>query len=330
MKALEILFWLLAASAIYSTLLYPILMMILSRLIRPLFRRSPNCPKVSVIISAHNEEKTIEAKLHNALETDYPLEQLEIIVASDGSTDRTDAIVRSFADRRVRLIREDGQRGKTALLNRAAVEASGDILAFSDATGMWNRSAVHAMVSHYADDRVGCVSGRVGYTYDQSTTARGFGFFNRYELRLSRAEGTFGTGSNASGSIHSIRRSVFRPGPPDTFMDMIDPLHTAMQGYRTTFAPDAVSMEESRTRTRDEFRARLRIATRSWRFLVYAIPRLPILKSPLYCFQLFSHKILRWLIGPSLPLMLVLSALLGVERKWKPPPGGIGLRCSEN
>src|SRR5262249_30554214 len=123
-------------------------------------------------------------------------------------------------------------------------------------------NSVGAMVAHYADPRVGCVSGRVGYTYDDSAAAQGFGAYQRYVRALRRAEAAFGSGFNAAGSIHSIRASLFRPGPPDTFMDMVDPLHTAMQGYRTTLEETAVSMEESRTRTTDEFRARLRIALR--------------------------------------------------------------------
>jgi cellulose synthase/poly-beta-1,6-N-acetylglucosamine synthase-like glycosyltransferase len=310
MSVLEILLWGLVACAVYSLVLYPALMLTASRMRRRRLVREPIRPKVSLIISAFNEEAAIGAKIENSLALDYPRDRLEIIVASDGSTDRTDAIVRGFADRGVRLHRFDGGLGKSEVLNRAAGLASGEILAFSDATGMWNRHAIATMVEHYADPRVGCVSGRVGYSYDDSAASAGFGIYQRWILALRRAEAAFGAGFNASGSIHSIRKSVFMPGPPDTFMDMVDPLHAAMKGCRTTFEETAVSMEESRTRTGDEFRARLRIALRSWRFLSYALPRLPLLRSPGYCFQVISHKFLRWLVGPSLPVIFLLNLAL--------------------
>lgn len=312
MKALEIIFWLLAVSGVYATLVYPVLMFLLGRIASRHFHREAITPPVSLIVSAFNEEASIRAKIENSLEIDYPPDKLEIIVASDGSTDRTDEIVREFADRGVRLLRFEGGLGKSAVINRVVSHATGDILAFSDATGMWNRSSVSLMVSHFADPSVGCVSGRVAYSYDHSAASQGFGVYQRYVLALRRAEGAFGTGFNASGSIHAMRRSLFVEGPPETFMDMIDPLHVAMRGFRTTFEDEAVSMEQSRGRTSDEFRARMRIGLRAWSFMAYAVPRLPILRSPMYCFQVISHKFLRWLIGPSLIGILVLDlALLG-------------------
>ncbi len=304
------LFWALVASGVYSMLLYPLLMLALSRLARRGFARGPMAPAVSLIISAYNEEAAIGASLENCLALDYPRDKLEIIVASDGSTDGTEAIVGGFAARGVRLLRFEGGLGKSAVLNEAAARAAGEILAFSDATGLWSRNALAAMAAHYADPRVGCVSGRVGYANDQSLAGRGFGVYQRYVLALRRAEGAFGAGFNASGSIHSIRSAVFRPGPPDTFMDMVDPLHAAMQGFRTTFEAAAISTETVRQRTAEEFRARLRIGMRGWRFMAYALPRLPVLRSPMYCFQVVSHKFLRWLVGPSLPVILATNLLL--------------------
>ena len=314
MVALEIVLWSLVVSGLYSLLLYPLVILALSGLVRVRRARGPFRPSASLIISAFNEGAAIGGKLENSLALDYPKDRLEIIVASDGSTDDTDAIARRFADRGVRLLRYEGGLGKTAVLNRAAAVATGEILVFSDATGLWSRDSVAALADQFADPRVGCVSGRVGYTYDDSPASQGFGAYQRYVLALRRAEAAFGSGFNASGSIHAVRSSVFRPGPPDTFMDMVDPLHAAMQGYRTTFEERAISMEESRRKTGDEFRARVRIAMRAWRFVAYALPRLPLGRSPMYCFQVISHKFLRWAVGPSLPLILGLNlALLGTR-----------------
>jgi cellulose synthase/poly-beta-1,6-N-acetylglucosamine synthase-like glycosyltransferase len=292
--------------------LYPLLLLALTRAVRRRFVRKAIKPRISLIISAFNEEAAIAGKIENSLALSYPPDKLEVIVASDGSTDRTDEIVRSFEDRGVKLLRVGEGIGKTAVLNEAAARATGEILAFSDATGVWSKNSLSAMAEHYADPRVGCVTGRVGYTYDGSLTARGFGVYQRYVLALRRAEGSSGGTINASGSIHSIRKSVFKPGPPDTVMDLVDPLHAAMHGYCTTFEESAVSMEESRIRPQDEFRARIRIALRSWRFMAYALPRLPLFRAPVYSFQVVSHKFLRWLIGPTLiPIFLLNLALIG-------------------
>jgi cellulose synthase/poly-beta-1,6-N-acetylglucosamine synthase-like glycosyltransferase len=307
---LEGLIWLLIGLPLYSMIVYPILMLILSRFFTRRFQRDPITPMVSMIICAYNEEESIAAKLENTLALDYPKDRLEIIVASDGSTDRTDEIVRGFAGRGVTLLRFDGGMGKTAVLNATVPHARGEILVFSDATGMWDPEAVARMVEHFADPRIGCVSGRVGYTYGEGVASRGFRIYQEYVLALRRAEAAFGTGFNASGSIHAVRATLFRPGPPDTFMDMVDPLHTVMQGHNTSFEENAVSMESTRTRTSQEFHARLRIALRAWRFITYALPRLPFLRAPMYCFQVISHKFLRWCIGPSLALILLLNLLL--------------------
>lgn len=309
MIALQVIFWLLIFSMIYSMSLYPLLMWALSRVWRVRLKREPITPKVSQIIAAYNEEKAIAAKLENSLAFDYPKEKLEVIVVSDGSTDRTDEIVRSFADRGVKLVRVEGL-GKTLALNEAVRHATGEVFAFSDATGLWSADAIRRFAEHFADPRVGCVSGRVAYRYDESLTAKGFGVYQRFVTALRSAEGAFAAGFNAPGSIHAVRAAAFLPGPPDTFMDMVDPFHMAIQGLRTTHEHDAVSWEESRTTIKDEFKARLRINMRAWTFMFYALRRFPIFKSPMYCFSLVSHKFLRWTIGPFLFCVFVINLFL--------------------
>ena len=221
----------------------------------------------------------------------------------------------SIASARAR-VRDHSSRHRTRLDNPggrisvACTRSGACVLA-----GTPDVTAIRSLVSNFADPRVGCVSGRVDYTYDKSLGSKGFGAYQRYALALRRAEGAFGAGHNTSGSIHAMRRSVFRIGPADTFMDMVDPLHTAMVGCRTTFDESALSMEEVRTRASDEFQARLRIGMRLWRFMTYAIPRLPILRSPMYCFQVISHKFLRWLIGPSMVLIFLINLALLGERQ---------------
>jgi cellulose synthase/poly-beta-1,6-N-acetylglucosamine synthase-like glycosyltransferase len=310
LAGLEIALWLLIAAAAYAVAGYPLLVLAFSKFWRNEYARRPITPPVSLIIAAFNEENSIAAKIENALETDYPREKLEILVASDASTDRTDEIVRGYASRGVKLFRAEGNLGKSAMLSQAIEQTRGEIVALSDATGMWTRDAVRRLVSHFADPRVGCVSGRVAYEYGGGAAAEGFGVYQRFVTALRRAEASFGAGFNAPGSIHAIRKAVYLPCPAALSMDVADPFHMAVQGLRTTYEDQAISWEKARTTVADEFRARLRIAVRSWSFLFYALRRLPVLRSPMYCFQLVSHKFLRYTLGPSLVLIFALSAAL--------------------
>lgn len=315
MLVLEIILWILIGCCLYTLIAYPLLMLVLSRVIRYRFIREPITPSVSLIIAAYNEEKSIAGKLENSLAVDYPGDKLEIIVASDASTDRTDEIVRGFADRGVKLFRLDGNQGKSEVINEAVKHATGEILVFSDATGHWSRASIREMASHYADPRVGGVYGWVAYRYGSTVSSQGFAVYQRYVMALRRCEAAFGAGFNAPGSIHSVRSSTFVPTPAETFSDMTDPLHTAMQGLRTTFEEKAVSLEESRTRASDEFRARVRIATHAWAFMLYSLRRFPLLRSSMYCFQLASHKFIRWLIGPFMILIFAVNAVL-LSQHW--------------
>jgi cellulose synthase/poly-beta-1,6-N-acetylglucosamine synthase-like glycosyltransferase len=313
LAGLQIALWFLIGAAVYAVLLYPLLVLALSKLWRKEFLRRPIARPVSLIIAAFNEEDSIAAKIENALETDYPSDKLEIIVASDASTDRTDTIVRGFASRGVKLFRAGGNVGKSAMLSEAIRQAQGDIVALSDATGMWTKDAVPRLVSHFADPRVGCVAGRVAYEYDRSAASEGFGVYQRLVTALRRGEASFGAGFNAPGSIHAIRKAVYISCPPALSMDLVDPFHMAVQGLRTTYEDRAISWEKARTTVAEEFRARLRIAVRSWSFLFYALRRLPLLRSPMYCFQLISHKFLRYTLGPSLMLIFAFSAALSSQ-----------------
>jgi cellulose synthase/poly-beta-1,6-N-acetylglucosamine synthase-like glycosyltransferase len=308
--ALQITLWLLLGAAVYAVALYPLLVLALSKLWRKEFVKRPITPPVSLIIAAFNEEGSIAAKIDNALETDYPHDKLEILVASDASTDRTDEIVRGFATRGVKLFRASGNVGKSAMLSEAIRQARGEIVMLSDATGMWTTGAVRRMASHFADPRVGCVAGRVAYAYDHGAASDGFSVYQRFVTTLRRGEASFGAGFNAPGSIHAIRKAVYLPCPAALSMDLADPFHMAAQGFSTTYEDQAISWEKARVTVAEEFRARLRIAVRSWSFLFYAVRRLPLLRSPMYCFQLISHKFLRYTLGPSLLLLFVLSAAL--------------------
>lgn len=159
----EVVFWVSCAAAVFAYAGYSLSILLIALFVRRPHRTGDILPSVTFLITAYNEERNIGAKLEQTLALNYPSDRLEIIVASDGSTDRTDEIVRSFADRGVRLVRVEGRVGKTETQNRAVREARGEIIVFSDATTRYEPDAVRMLVRNYADPGVGAVSGRYEY-----------------------------------------------------------------------------------------------------------------------------------------------------------------------
>jgi cellulose synthase/poly-beta-1,6-N-acetylglucosamine synthase-like glycosyltransferase len=312
----EVLWFVLGLSAVflaYTYAGYPLLAVLLGRIARRPHRPAPIEPKVSLVILAHNEERSIGAKLENALALDYPREKLEVVVGSDGSTDRTDEIVSGFSGSSVRLFRADGRPGKTETTNRVVPTTSGEILIFSDATGKYDSQAIRTLVRHFANPAVGAVSGRVVYSYGRSTLAGGFKAYQRLTFPVRVAESAFGTETSVSGSITALRRELFRPIPADLDFDMAHPLHVAMEGYRTLYDAEAESLEEAREKGTSEFAARVRMAIFAFSFLPYLLRRLGRCKSRIYVFQVLSHKVLRWLSPFFLIAILLTSALLALD-----------------
>jgi cellulose synthase/poly-beta-1,6-N-acetylglucosamine synthase-like glycosyltransferase len=302
-----------AALLAYTFVGYPLLVRLLARFAPRPYAPAPCEPTVSFLIAAYNEEAVIAGKLENTLALDYPAGKLEIVVASDGSTDGTHAVVARFAERGVRLFVPEGHLGKTGTANAAVPTTRGEILVFSDATGMYNREALRALVRSFADPLVGAVTGRVLYRYDESATAQGFAAYQRLVVPQRRAESVFGSETSVSGSIHALRRERFEPAPPELSFDIVHPLHVALAGQRTVYEADATSLEDARSRPEDEFRSRVRIAVRMWSFVPYLLPRLPRCRDRMYVFQVISHKLLRWLSAPLLALAAASAALLATR-----------------
>lgn len=294
----------------YTYVGYPLLVGALGVLARRRVRSSEILPPVSIVVLAHDEERDIGAKLENSLALDYPRDRLEIVVASDGSTDRTDEIVAGFGPRGVRLFRAEDHPGKTETTNRVVPTTRGEILVFSDATGLYTPGAIRALVRNFADPEVGAVTGRVQYRYGRSAPARGFRTYQRFVIFARRAESRFGTETSVSGSICAIRRELFRAVPPFIDFDLSHPLHVAQAGRRTVYEWEAVSEERAREDLRLEFAARVRMAILAFSFLPYLIPRLGSCRDRLYVFQVLSHKLLRWLSPFFLLVVLATCALL--------------------
>lgn len=318
MFILEIIFWASLALVSYTLFVYPLITLILSVLVNKKVDKAAITPMVSFIIAAYNEEKDIAAKLEQTLKLDYPADKLEIIVASDGSTDRTDEIVRSFADKGVKLNRVEGRKGKTNTLNETVKVATGDILIFSDATGIFNDQSIRELVSNFNDRSVGCVTGRVAYNYGKDPTSEGFKGYQKLAVAIRRAESRFGSQTSVSGSIHAIRRSLFVPSPISLSPDVLDAAYTAVKGYRVVYENNAISLEQSREKLKDEFRCRIRMGVRGLSVIPYVLKLVLGGHKFSYAWQLISHKILRW----TLWLWLVIAFLSNMVLL---PQGGIYL-----
>jgi len=297
----EVVFIISCAVIAYTYAGYPALAYVLSRIFGRPARRADITPKVSVIIAARNEERDIAAKIENALALDYPKEKLEIIVASDSSTDRTDEIVRSYESRGVLLHRQTVRLGKSAAQNQAVRVSSGEILVFSDATTKWHADSVQRIVRSFADPEVGCVAGQLLYADPTaSAVGRGCSAYWSWEKQIRQSESRLGSLIGVSGCLYAVRRSCHRRLAGDMIDDFVIASEIHLQGLRTVYEPEALAIEHTNRRAVEEFRMRVRVieqtmsAFHRYRWLLS-------LRQRMFAFQLISHKVLRYTI----PLFLM-------------------------
>lgn len=297
-----IVFWLSVGLIVFSYFGYALLILVVSWVVRRPVSRAPIEPTVTYLITAYNEEKSIAAKLEQTLTLDYPRDKLEILVASDGSSDRTDEIVRGFADRGVRLLRVEGRVGKTETQNQAVRQATGEIIIFSDATTRYEPMAIRNIVRNYADPNVGGVSGRYQY-YNPTGAPIGVGsvLYSRYDNLIKTLQTNIKTITGCCGCIYSIRRASYKPLPAEIISDLCEPLKVIEGGQRIVFEADAIAYEETTERTAEEFKMRVRVITRGMNGLLFMKTLFNPLRYGFISFQLFTHKILRWLV----PIFLV-------------------------
>ena len=312
--AAEITFWLCLALVVYTYLLYPACVWLLSRLIAgatpPPEDGRAAVPRVTLLVAAHNEERVIERKIRNSLDLDYPRDRLEIAIASDGSSDATPEIVAKYAGKGVRLLDFNPRRGKSALLNSAIGETCGEILVLSDANTDYRRDAVRKLVRWFADPKINAVCGRL-VLRDSKGGKNVDGLYWRYETFLKKCEGKLGALLGANGAIYAIRRDAYVPIPNNTIIDdLVLPLLSKLRhNGRIAYDPDAVGIEETPPTIGNEFRRRVRIGTGAYQ----SVPLLWRLLSPRYgwtAFSFFSHKVLRWMVPFFLLGMLASSVLL--------------------
>jgi cellulose synthase/poly-beta-1,6-N-acetylglucosamine synthase-like glycosyltransferase len=288
-------FWICCALLIYSYALYPLLVGVLAKRIGMPVVSDDVLRRVTVIVTAYNEANCIRTKLDNLAGLDYPREQIQVLVVSDGSSDATEEIAAGYEVRPVRVLRVDGRQGKTACQNAAALAADGEILVFTDATTRLQADAVRAMVSKFADPQVGCVGGRLEYVSDVANmTGSGGEAYWSYEIRLRVGESALGSLIGVSGCLYAVRKSAYRPIDPGLISDFAIAMKMQEQGLRTVLAPDACCYESTLEDGTRELSMRVRVGVRSLNALVRERRFLNPVKYGRFAWQLWSHKVLRY------------------------------------
>ncbi len=309
---------------------YPAAIGVLARLRPRPVRREDVTPSVALVVSAHDEEDVIGRRLENLLALDYPRESLEIVVASDGSEDRTDAIVEEFAVResQVRLLRCP-RNGKVAAQHRAVRETESDVVAFTDANTEWKPDALRKLVRNLADPEVGYVSGQL--RLESADGANLEGVYWRYEVWVREQESTASSITAGNGAIYAVRREAYVEDDPKFGHDFGFPYLMEQAGRRAVYDSEAVAVEKPASEPEDEYGRKVRMNARSWGHLLTGRMFRPT--RPLYMAELVSHRVLRYSSGALHVALLVSNlALLGrtpfYRRFLALQLGGLGLAAA--
>lgn len=306
-------FWFCLGLVVYVYVGYFVAVFALTSVINRSVRKAAIEPKVSVIISAFNEEREIEHTVMNKLCQDYPQDRLEVIVISDGSTDRTNEIVRTLVERsegRVRFFLQEPRQGKTQALNLAVGHSRAEMVIFADANSIYECGAVRTLVRNFADPSVGYVTGKMTYTNpDKSGIAEGSGAYMSYENTLRGLETKLGSIVGVDGGIDAVRRQLYVPMRADQLPDFILPLNVVEQGKRVVYEPEAKVYESALSSATGEFRMRVRVSLRALWGLRDKRSMLNPFKYPVFAWQLLSHKVLRYLAFFPLIGLLVFNVL---------------------
>jgi cellulose synthase/poly-beta-1,6-N-acetylglucosamine synthase-like glycosyltransferase len=308
-----VLFWLSIGALVYTHLGYPLALLALTRPRRFQNRGSyrnqksgndaekGELPTVSLIVPAYDEEDVIGAKVANALALDYPRERLQVIVYSDGSTDATAERARAAgAD----LVLELPPGGKVAALNAAAEQATGEVLAFSDANSAWAPDALRRLVNPFEDPKVGYVCGQVRFLDPGGNNLEGA--YWRYEMAVREMESALAGVTAGNGAIYAVRRQAYIPLAPSGSHDLSFPFAFAKRGLRSLYAPAARAEEKMVPTVEGEFARKRRMMVGLWDIVVGEGMLSPRGYPPLFAFEILSHRVLRYL-SPLLHLVALLA-----------------------
>ncbi|RJR39520.1 MAG: glycosyltransferase family 2 protein [Desulfobacteraceae bacterium] len=296
-------FWIILATLFYTYFGFPFMIVVVGILYNRRVQKREILPRISLVVAAHNEERSIAEKLTNALSLDYPASHLEILVASDGSSDKTEYLVSQFQDRRVRLLSLP-RRGKIFALNDAVLASTGEILVFSDANTLFHASALGMLARNFADPQVGGVCGNQMYIdhCGRDSSSQGENLYWSFDKWLKSMESRTGNIVSADGAIYAIRRELYRmPSVTSVTDDFAISTSVIERGYRLVFEEDALAYEKPSAAAANEFSRKVRIINRGMRGVILRKALLNPFRYGFYSLILFSHKVLRRMV----PLMLI-------------------------
>lgn len=295
---MKIIFWVSAFAIFYPMIGYPLTLLLLDKIIkRKNIKDYTYKPKVSVIISAYNEEKVIEKKLNNIIKTDYP--DFEVIIANDASNDRTVELSENFIkshpnfDIRVNTVRN--HLGKTNAQDEAVEVAKGEILVFSDANSIFKEDAISELVSYFTSDDIEYVCGSLIYKEDETASVVAENTYWNMELTMRKIESNIKTIAAGNGAIYACKKKDYRNYDLVSSHDYEMPLHAGLNGKRALYNEDALAFEKAGSTTSDEFKRKVRMQRRILTNIRTNLRRLNIFKYGWFSFFHFNHKTLRFL-----------------------------------
>lgn len=312
-ETMRILFWVLLVLIAYCYIGYPVLLSVLAAARPKRVKKGEYFPTISIVMTVCNEERIIMRRIRNLLSLDYPSPQMEILIGSDGSTDRTNTIIQNVKDERLHFIPYRQRKGKMARINQLTSVARGEIVVFADARQVFESAALRELVSNFNDPSVGCVSGELIFSTKEGATAEGINLYWEYEKWLRQMESRLHSMIGATGAIYAIRRELFSPAPENVILDDVYiPLRIVLKGYRAVLENRALAFDSAASNPKEEFTRKARTLAGNYQ-LFFLLPGVfnPF-ASPL-AIQVFSHKVLRLMIPFFLMLVFGISMFLNAD-----------------
>jgi cellulose synthase/poly-beta-1,6-N-acetylglucosamine synthase-like glycosyltransferase len=299
-------------SLLYIYIGYPIVLSILSRFCFLKVDRGDVRPEVCILVCAYNEEDVIREKILNSLELDYPADRLSVVVASDGSSDRTNEIVRQYAGNRIRLVEYPERRGKVSVINDTVPLIDAEIIIFSDANAMYQRDAVKKIVRNFHDPSVGAVSADVVLHSEKTKFGESESLYYRYERWIQKKESEIGSIIGADGGMYAIRKNLFMPPSSNIIIDdFVISMNVTLQGKRLIYDEEAIGHEQNTNSPLVEFLRKSRVVAGGIQSILQK-EGVPTLRQKRLFFSYLSHKFLRWMIPVILILLMSSNIVLYV------------------
>ncbi len=320
MKPLELTFWIAFAIVFYAFAGYGIILYAMV-LVKRLFVKKPLAapglfePEITLVIPCFNEAEIIAEKIENCKQLEYPTSKLKLVFITDGSTDNSADVLKKYPA--VTLLHENRRAGKTAAENRAMHFIDTPFVIFSDANTMLNKQAVRNIARHFADEKVGCVSGekRIITEAADSASAAGEGIYWKYESLLKKLDSELYSAVGAAGELVAFRTALYRDLPEDTLLDdFMQSMQMAAAGFKIVYEPEAYAVETASASVTEELKRKVRICAGGWQSINRLSSSLHFSSTPLLYFQYISHRVLRWTVTPFLLIAIfILNVFLAME-----------------